>query len=194
LARRNERRVRWGLPTLCAALVVYGASGRYALVVTPVSTVSVGIMNGAATFHVRDDTVKGARTNPLGTGDQKRVSLYRHRYSWAWRVKGWPEFRGWARGERPPAAPAAMSPVAVRAGRVVLGTEPRTTLCRLEVPLWIPIGGFAAGYLVLAARRWRRRPWQCAGCGYDLREVTGAACPECGLVRERSGHAVGAKA
>jgi hypothetical protein len=32
-------------------------------------------------------------------------------------------------------------------------------------------------------RSLRRQPWQCRGCGYDLRGSDGAKCPECG--RER---------
>lgn len=31
-----------------------------------------------------------------------------------------------------------------------------------------------------AWRRLRRRPGTCVGCGYDLRDLTGYLCPECG--------------
>ncbi len=32
-----------------------------------------------------------------------------------------------------------------------------------------------------AMRHWRRQPWQCRGCGYDMRgHIDSATCPECG--------------
>jgi hypothetical protein len=48
------------------------------------------------------------------------------------------------------------------------------------VPLWMPLlpVGAATGLAWLGGRR--ARPGCCAGCGYDLRGLTGGVCPECG--------------
>lgn len=188
---------------LALALFAYAASARYAVVVTPVATVSIGIMNGAATFQVRNDTVRDARTRPLGSGDQKRFSLYRHGYRWAWGVRGWGDFVDWARGRRAvTTAPAASAPAKKRVPGttasvipLLMSTPRASTVCLLEVPLWLPLGALAAPYLLLVVRRARRKRWQCVGCGYDLRSVAGAACPECGGSRaqvSKSGAATGA--
>lgn len=50
----------------------------------------------------------------------------------------------------------------------------------IDLPLWIPglLFGFGTWW------GWRRtrllEPWQCRGCGYDVRGVVGGRCPECG--------------
>lgn len=52
----------------------------------------------------------------------------------------------------------------------------------VRAPLWIPAVTFAAPWIGAAVwRRTRRRPWQCRGCGYDLRGLGAPVCPECGL-------------
>jgi|GEM_PF-6985144 len=39
---------------------------------------------------------------------------------------------------------------------------------------------FSLGWLPAWVRTCRRQPWQCPRCGYDLRGIASATCPECG--------------
>jgi hypothetical protein len=50
-----------------------------------------------------------------------------------------------------------------------------------SIPLWPALLPFAGLYARQYARaRWGRKPWQCPQCGYDLRGLSTATCPECG--------------
>jgi len=52
------------------------------------------------------------------------------------------------------------------------------------LPWWaiaMPLSVWPIWWLLWDRMRWRRRrAGRCVGCGYDLRETTGRACPECG--------------
>lgn len=51
---------------------------------------------------------------------------------------------------------------------------------KVEVPLWLLAGLFAASWRLALAKGWHRHDWQCRGCGYDVRGLAAAVCPECG--------------
>jgi hypothetical protein len=66
--------------------------------------------------------------------------------------------------------------------RVVLNAWPRIGF--FVLPLWIPFIAFCAVfawfYRARRIRVMRRRTGRCIDCGYDLRGLTEARCPECG--------------
>jgi hypothetical protein len=212
MARRPSARVcrmleRSGLIVLITLVLVDVGSLRYALVVTPVARASFGVMNGALLVQARARVIVIAA--PPGFepyGARKPVDFYRHGYSTAWWLRGADEFWWWVKGRKPApgwvrvtgsgvprnAAPGAVQDMGDGTFMVASASIPgarAATQFRLEVPLWMPIALLGAPYLAVWARRWRRRraPWQCDGCGYDLRGMNAEKCPECGRMIEREG-------
>lgn len=47
------------------------------------------------------------------------------------------------------------------------------------VPLWIPLVVSGGLWAVAWLKRYRD-PWECRGCGYDVRGIRDDRCPECG--------------
>ncbi|MEO0964940.1 MAG: hypothetical protein AAFY08_07455 [Planctomycetota bacterium] len=64
------------------------------------------------------------------------------------------------------------------------GFEPHRYWPTVVLPWWsiaMPLAVWPIWWLLWDRMRWRRAMrGQCVGCGYDLREASGGACPECG--------------
>lgn len=121
-------------------------------------------------------------------------------YGWPWRSAHALLVRdGW--GPPPRTTVRAISGIQLPSRRVV---EPKYTFFLLRAlptsPIWSGlVAGIALFTLVWAAlllgvgrlRRWnRRRRGRCVECAYDLHATPqGLPCPECGLVRTRTGSA-----
>lgn len=73
----------------------------------------------------------------------------------------------------------------------VLSTRRSMPLLELLPALAIVMGLFAACWLIAASRIGQnisrsRRGWACARCGYDMRGIEVAVCPECGQEEART--------
>jgi hypothetical protein len=218
MARRRSARLwrmleRCGLIVLLTLVLADVGSLRYALVITPTASASFGVMNGALLVQVRDTPIGAPRPalgrNRVSSEQRKLIDFYRHGFATAWWVRGWDQFWWSVKARRPAprwvhatasgvpknAAPGAVRELGDGTFMVASGAIPGTAApapFRLEVPLWMPILLLGAPCILLWMQRCRRRraPWQCHGCGYDLRGMSGEKCPECGAAVQPSAPSV----
>jgi hypothetical protein len=204
--RPGQKRRARGPLLLLAFAAVYIASLWVSLSVTPVGAVSLGISRGAAVLQIRKPVteVEAASFN-VPRNVPGRFVMERPTGGVVWWFRGFARLRHYLRND-----PELQQSDWVQAQDVTFGTRgtsrwqsysPQPVMMpvapspgvapwlplSVEVPLWAILAAFAAPWFLasIVRTRRRRRASRCASCGYDLRGIGGAVCPECGAEAHR---------
>jgi hypothetical protein len=201
-AMAQKRRCRWGRAVLAAFAVVYLASLRWSVMLTPLPSTSMGVANGALVIAIRKP-MTAAEAKPFGLPSNVPRPLDVQRTTGGptlW-FRGLASLRHYFRNDPDPRLGAGDW---MQAGDVTVGVSrgvfhisstppvPATTILpgpgvapwlplSAEVPLWALLVLISLPWMVVQrVRRWRKSTGHCAFCGYDLRATAGVVCPECG--------------